>query len=76
MQADPELWTGCISGALREDAFLRAFEEAGFASVELTERGDTPWRIVEGIELRSVTVIAHKSAPTSDTAAIRGGGCC
>ena len=25
MQDDPELWSGCISGAYREDAFLSAF---------------------------------------------------
>ena len=60
LQRDPELWSGCISGALREDRFLEAFEEAGFYGVTLAERGAEPWRKVEGIELRSVTVVAYK----------------
>ena len=60
LQRDPELWSGCVSGALREDRFLAAFEEAGFYGVELLARDDAPWRTVEGIEFRSVTVAAYK----------------
>ena len=60
LQRDPELWSGCISGAFREDRFLEAFEEAGFHGVTLAERGEEPWQTVEGIEFRSVTVIAYK----------------
>ena len=30
LQSDPELWSGCISGALTEEGFLAAFENAGF----------------------------------------------
>ncbi len=60
LQRDPELWSGCISGALREDHFLEAFEEAGFYGITLAERGAEPWRTVEGIEFRSVTAIAYK----------------
>jgi len=60
LQRDPELWAGCISGAMREDRFLEAFEEAGLYGVTLVERQDTPWRTVEGIELRSATVTAYK----------------
>jgi ubiquinone/menaquinone biosynthesis C-methylase UbiE len=60
MQRDPELWSGCISGALREDHFLEAFEEAGFYGITLAERAAEPWRTVEGIEFRSITVIAYK----------------
>ncbi|MEE9296720.1 MAG: methyltransferase domain-containing protein [Phycisphaerae bacterium] len=60
LQRDPELWSGCISGALREDAFLGAFEEVGFYGIEILERGDRPWHTVEGIEFRSVTVRAFK----------------
>ncbi|PYJ21579.1 MAG: methyltransferase, partial [Verrucomicrobia bacterium] len=30
LQNDPELWSGCISGALTEEGFLVAFEKAGF----------------------------------------------
>ncbi|HEX6201002.1 MAG TPA: methyltransferase domain-containing protein [Thermoanaerobaculia bacterium] len=60
MRADPELWSGCISGALTEEGFLAAFEEAGFHGVRVLELGAEPWRTVEGIELRSVTVEAFK----------------
>jgi ubiquinone/menaquinone biosynthesis C-methylase UbiE len=60
LQRDPELWSGCISGALREDRFLEGFEEAGFYGVTLAERGEEPWRTVEGIEFRSVTAVAYK----------------
>lgn len=60
LRADPELWSGCLSGAYQEEAFLAAFERAGFHAVRLDKRDPTPWRVVEGIEFRSVTVIAYK----------------
>ena len=60
MQKDPELWSGCISGAYREDAFLDAFLNAGFEGVEVLERGQEPWQTVEDIEFRSVTISAFK----------------
>ncbi len=60
LQNDPELWSGCISGAYREDLFLEAFERAGFYGMEMVKRDEKPWRVVEGIEFRSVTVLAYK----------------
>ena len=60
LQQDPDLWSGCIAGALREDAFLQAFEDAGFYGITLAARAETPWRTVEGIEFRSITVVAYK----------------
>jgi SAM-dependent methyltransferase len=60
MQRDPELWSGCISGALTESGFLQAFEAAGFHGIRILERQREPWRTVDGIELRSVTVEAFK----------------
>jgi len=60
LQKDPELWSGCISGAFREDLFLKAFEKAGFYGIEIVKRDEKPWRVVEGIEFRSVTVTAYK----------------
>jgi arsenite methyltransferase len=60
LKSDPELWSGCISGALREDKFLQAFEEAGFYGISILERRQKPWRTVEGIEFRSVTAAAYK----------------
>jgi arsenite methyltransferase len=60
MQSDPELWSGCISGALTEDGFLAAFENAGFYGIQILKRDVDPWRTVQGIEFRSVTVEAFK----------------
>lgn len=60
LQRDPDLWSGCISGTFREDRFLEAFEEAGFYGITQAERSAEPWRTVEGVEFRSVTVIAYK----------------
>lgn len=60
LKSDPELWSGCISGALQEHEFLQAFAEAGFYGIEILKRDEQPWRAVEGIEFRSVTVAAYK----------------
>jgi SAM-dependent methyltransferase len=60
LQRDPRLWSGCISGAFREDDFLRAFEEAGFHGIEVVKRQREPWRTLEGFEFRSMTVVAYK----------------
>ena len=60
LQADPELWSGCISGALTEEGFLAAFEQAGFHGVQILKRDAEPWRTVRGIEFRSLTVEAFK----------------
>lgn len=60
LQHDPELWSGCISGAMTESGFLEAFEEAGFHGIRILERQPDPWRTVAGIEFRSVTIEAFK----------------
>ena len=60
LQNNAELWSGCISGAFREDLFLEAFENAGFYGMEIAGRDSNPWRTVEGIEFRSVTLTAYK----------------
>ncbi len=60
LQRDPELWSGCVSGALTEEGFLRAFADAGFHGIEVVKFDDAPWQTVEGIEFRSVTVQAFK----------------
>jgi SAM-dependent methyltransferase len=60
LQKDPELWSGCISGALTESGFLAAFEAAGFHGIRILERQSEPWRTVAGIEFRSLTVEAFK----------------
>ncbi len=60
LQENPKLWSGCISGAFREDSFIEAFERAGFYGMEIAKRDEKPWRTVEGIEFRSITIVAYK----------------
>ncbi len=60
LENDGELWSGCVSGAFREDRFLKEFEKAGFHGISIARRTTDPWRVVEGIEFRSVTVVAYK----------------
>jgi len=62
LRDDPELWSGCLSGAFREDSLLAALEHAGFHGTRILRRETRPWRVVEGIEFRSVTVAAYKGA--------------
>lgn len=60
LKNDPELWSGCVSGAFVEEEFFRAFEEAGFYGLEIAEMKTEPWQTVEGIEFRSLTLTAYK----------------
>jgi arsenite methyltransferase len=60
MQHDPELWSGCVSGALTEERFLAAFENAGFYGIQILKRDVHPWRTVQGIQFRAVTTEAFK----------------
>ncbi len=60
LQQDPELWSGCVSGALTEEGFLSAFADAGFHGIEVLKFDQTPWQTVEGLEFRSITVQAFK----------------
>ena len=71
LRDDPDLWTGCISGAFAEHDFLRAFESAGFRRAEIAARDEKPWRVIDGHEFRSVTVTAAKGE-----ASPRAGGSC
>ena len=57
LQQDPELWSGCISGAWQEQAFLEAFQDLGFQEVRYADRSDQPWREVEDIAFRAVTLV-------------------
>ncbi len=57
---DPNLWSGCIAGAFQEAGFLKMFADAGFYGIEILERQENPWQVIDGIEFRSVTVRAFK----------------
>jgi ubiquinone/menaquinone biosynthesis C-methylase UbiE len=70
LKNNPELWSGCISGAFHEAAFLEEFTAAGFHAACYDKWDAQPWQVVEGIEFRSVTLTAVKPpaiAPHSAT---------
>src|SRR5216683_2103886 len=48
MQNDPELWSGCISGALTEEGFLAAFENAAFYGIQILTRDIDPFKGKQG----------------------------
>lgn len=75
LQNDPQLWSGCVSGAFREDRFIKAFEDAGFSNVHVVQRQKAPWQTVAGIEFRAVTVLAIKG-PSTRFDLPRVGTCC
>lgn len=60
MMNDPDLWSGCIAGAFRENQFLQMFAAAGFYGIEILTRQEIPWQVIDGIEFRSVTIRAFK----------------
>jgi arsenite methyltransferase len=57
---DPDMWSGCISGAFTEAQFPQMFEQAGFHGIELLKREESPWQTIDGVEFRSVTIRAYK----------------
>jgi arsenite methyltransferase len=60
LKQDPELWSGCIAGAFREDVFLKELEGSKFYGITIDHWEAKPFRTIEGIEFRSVTVLAYK----------------
>jgi SAM-dependent methyltransferase len=60
LKNDPELWSGCVSGAFQELDVLRRLEAAGFYGIEIDQWEPEPFAVVEGIEFRSVTLTARK----------------
>jgi arsenite methyltransferase len=62
MKDDPELWSGCISGAFQETEFLDEFTATGFMAAKHDKWDAEPWQTINGIEFRSVTLTAMKPA--------------
>jgi SAM-dependent methyltransferase len=60
LQNDPELWSGCISGAFLEPDFIATFQRAGFQNLEILHRQREPWTTIRDIEFRSMTLCAYK----------------
>lgn len=66
LKADSELWSGCISGAFQEGEFLRVFAETGFQAVAYDKWEARPWRVIDGIAFRAVTLTAVREPQQSD----------
>jgi len=60
LRRDPELWSGCVSGAFQELDFLERLEAAGFYGIAIEQWSPQPFAVVDGIEFRSVTITAKK----------------
>lgn len=58
LQRDPDLWSGCISGAWQEDEFIADFVQEGFNNAKYVQRSEEPWKVIQGIQFRSVTLEA------------------
>ena len=70
MKDDPELWSGCLSGAFGEKEFLDTFAGVGFANVTYDKWDSQPWKVIDGITFRSATIVATK--PQLDKSATAG----
>ncbi len=60
LRDDPELWSGCVSGAFEEGELLGQLQDVGFQGIRIAKWGDDPFAVVEDIEFRSVTVTARR----------------
>jgi len=68
MKEDPELWSGCISGAFGEKEFLDHFAAVGFQGVRYDKWDHVPWKVINDIQFRSATLVATKPDLTNRVA--------
>lgn len=60
VRKNPELWAGCIGGAIDEEEYLDIIRETGFRDVEVHDRYESASVKKDGYSLVSVTVEAVK----------------
>jgi arsenite methyltransferase len=60
LKQDPELWSGCVSGAFQELDLLDRLAAAGFHGITIDKWESAPFAVVDGIEFRSLTITAWK----------------
>jgi SAM-dependent methyltransferase len=60
VRKNPELWAGCIGGAIDEEEYLDIIRETGFRDVEVHDRYESASVKRDGYSLVSVTVEAVK----------------
>lgn len=58
MRADKKLWGECLSGAMKEDAFIKAARGAGFYGLHILSK--SLYRETEGIRFYSITLKGYK----------------
>jgi len=58
MRADKKLWGECLSGAMKEDEFIKAARGAGFYGLQVLSK--SIYRELEGIRFYSVTLRGYK----------------
>ena len=61
LRENPELFSGCVSGAFEESELFERLGGSGFHGIRIEEWESEVFATVEGIEFRSVTLTAHKS---------------
>ncbi|MFM8980703.1 MAG: arsenite methyltransferase [Planctomycetia bacterium] len=72
---DPELYAGCIGGALLRDDYLRLVREAGFEAVEVL--GEAPYMVgCDGYAEGSMGRAAFEAVVSIHVRAVRGAACC
>jgi len=59
MKNDPDLWSGCISGAWYEPDLIKDFSNLGFKNLKFAERSVDPWKVINDIEFRTVTLVGN-----------------
>ena len=59
LQKDPDLWSGCISGAWHEPELISDFTSLGFKNLKFAERSKEPWKVIEDIEFRTITLTGN-----------------
>ncbi len=60
LKKDPDLWSGCVSGAFQERELLGGLESVGFYGIAVEQWAEEPFRVVRGIEFRAVTITARR----------------
>jgi arsenite methyltransferase len=64
LQHDEQLWADCLTGAFQESEFIEAFAKAGFVAMRYSAWQSAPWRVIDGIEFRTATLLAVKPTGT------------
>lgn len=60
VRSDPELWAGCIAGALDKDDYLAVIRDSGFRDVQILKEASYPQKSGDRFTLLSITVCGTK----------------